>query len=50
MNAAQFAIVRASYNSYKSITQKVQYALEEGKIPITHKIATVGYEVEEDLL
>ena len=51
MNAAQYALVKTSYNSYKSITQKVQDAFADGKIPITHKIATVGYEeLDEEIL
>ena len=51
MNAAQYALVKTSYNSYKSITQKVQDAFADGKIPITHKVATVGYEqLDEEIL
>ena len=49
MNAAQYAIVRESYDSYKQLTQKIKDAVVDERVPLSKTMFIYGIEECEDV-
>ena len=49
MNAAQYAIVRENYDSYKQLTQKIKDAVVDERVPLSNTMSIYGIEECEEL-